>query len=275
MDGGDSAAISRIFLASSLFCSQAESIPTPPPLTQTVSPVNLQQRMNSEDILVKRLMKMARKISIIFSILVVLYLGISLAFHFKWESELAACRETRRAQGEFVEPEVFGGILGLVFDVTNWPVYSWANIYHDGTPFATPCTHSDKENASSENEEATVRYIVEKFGKRLQNVSLQSPNAMQEMKNQYSEFVSPDLLETWANNISKAPGRIVSSPWPDQVEITTLTKEGSNRYVVTGFIVEITSMEVVNGGAAAKIPVRIVVQKVQGRWFITEYAEER
>ena len=151
----------------------------------------------------KRLTKMAQKISIILSILVVLYLGIGLAFHFKWKSALAACREARRAQGEFVEPEVFGDILGLVFDVTNWPVYSWANIYHDGTLFATPCTHSDKENVSSASEEGTVRYIVENFGKRLQNVSLQSPNAAQEMKEQYSEFVSPDLLETWVRHFQE------------------------------------------------------------------------
>jgi len=91
----------------------------------------------------KRLTKTARNISIVLSILVVLYLGTGLAFHVKWKSALAACRETRRAQGEFVEPEAFGGILGLVFDVTNWPVYAWANVYHDGTPFATPCTHPD------------------------------------------------------------------------------------------------------------------------------------
>ena len=117
---------------------------------------------------------MARKIFIILSVLVVFYLGIGLAFHFKWKSALDACRETRRAQGEFVEPEVFGGILGLVFDVTNWPVYSWANMYHDGTPFATPCTHSDKESVSSASGESTARYIVENFGKRLQYDSLQS-----------------------------------------------------------------------------------------------------
>lgn len=218
---------------------------------------------------------MARKIPIILAILVAFYLGIGLTFHFEWKSSLAACRETRRAQGEFVEPEVFGGILGLAFDVTNWPVYSWANISHDGTPFATPCTHSGKGNASSASEEGTVRYIVENFGKRLQNVSLQSPNAAQEMKEQYSEFVSPALLETWMNDVSKAPGRIVSSPWPDRIEITTLIKEGSDKYVITGFVVEVTSMEVVSGGTAAKISVRIVVQKVQERWLITEYAEVR
>ena len=45
--------------------------------------------------------------------------------------------------------------------------------------------------------------------------------------------------------------------------------------MATGFVVEVTSMEVVSGGAAAKIPVRIVVQKDQGRWLITEYAEDR
>lgn len=74
-------------------------------------------------------------------VLIVVYLGLGLGFHFKWESELAACRETRLARGEFVEPRVFSAPLALAFDVTFWPVYAWANIYHDGTPFATPCTH--------------------------------------------------------------------------------------------------------------------------------------
>ena len=94
------------------------------------------------DVLMKRLTRLTRKTFVILSILAVIYLGIGFAFHLKWKSALTACRETRRAQGEFVEPEVFGGVLGLVLDVTNWPVYTWANMYHDGTPFATPCTHS-------------------------------------------------------------------------------------------------------------------------------------
>jgi hypothetical protein len=40
-------------------------------------------------------------------------------------------------------------------------------------------------------------------------------------------------------------------------------------------VIEITSVEAVNGGAAARIPVRLVVQKSQERWFIIEYIEER
>lgn len=102
---------------------------------------------------------MLRKISIILSILVLVYLATGLAFHFKWKSELAACREARRARGEFVEPEVFGGVLSLIFDVAYWPVYSWANIYHFGTPFATPCV-CPSSGLSSEVEVSHARFGV-------------------------------------------------------------------------------------------------------------------
>ncbi|MDP3046603.1 MAG: hypothetical protein Q8O07_03915 [Chloroflexota bacterium] len=135
------------------------------------------------------------------------------------------------------------------------------------TPTQTP--------ASNLTDEADIRSMVESFGKRLQAVPLQSPNASQVMKEQYSEFVSPALLEAWMSGVSKAPGRIVSSPWPDRIEITTWTQRGSDNYLITGFVIEVTSMEVVSGGAAAKIPIRIVVQKSQGRWVITEYIAER
>ena len=66
---------------------------------------------------------------------------------------------------------------------------------------------------------------------------------------------------------------MVSSPWPDRIVISTLKKEGSDKVVITGFVVEVTSMEVVNGGAAAKIPVTIVLQKIQARWVITDYTQ--
>jgi len=81
------------------------------------------------------------RLLLILLVLILIYLGLGLGFHFKWKSELAACREMRIARGEFVETEVFWAPLALTFDVTFWPVYAWANIYHDGTLFATPCTH--------------------------------------------------------------------------------------------------------------------------------------
>ncbi len=74
-------------------------------------------------------------------LVIVIYLVLGLGFHLKWHSALAACRQARMARGEFVEPEVFWAPLALLFDLTYWPVYAWANWHHDGTPFATPCTH--------------------------------------------------------------------------------------------------------------------------------------
>ena len=94
----------------------------------------------------KRMTGAARRLLTVLLVLAILYLAVGLAFHIKWQSAQEACRAARRAQGEFVEPEVLGGALGLLFDITYWPVYAGANLYHDGTPFATPCTKgtSDK-----------------------------------------------------------------------------------------------------------------------------------
>jgi len=82
------------------------------------------------------------------------------------------------------------------------------------------------------------------------------------------------LLTLWLRDPSQAPGRFVSSPWPDRIEIVSLAQEAPDRFRVTGFIVEVTSMELVSGGAANKVPVVLTIQKEQGRWLITEFAQE-
>jgi len=70
----------------------------------------------------------------------VLYLAVGTGFHIGWQQAQQDCKAWRRTHGEFVEPEVFP-VLGIFFDVTWWPVYAAANLYHDGVVFATPCTH--------------------------------------------------------------------------------------------------------------------------------------
>jgi hypothetical protein len=86
-------------------------------------------------------MLIVRKIVSVLLIVALVYVGIGLGFHVRWRRARADCRETRIARGEFIEPETFGSVISLVFDVINWPIYTWANIHHFGTPFATPCTH--------------------------------------------------------------------------------------------------------------------------------------
>jgi hypothetical protein len=89
----------------------------------------------------KRSSPIPRLLAFSLLLLALLYLGLGLGFHLKWQSALAACRQSRAARGEFVEPKVFAEPLALAFDVTFWPVYAAANLYHDGTPFASLCTH--------------------------------------------------------------------------------------------------------------------------------------
>ncbi len=87
-------------------------------------------------------MKTNRYIIVLFCvILIIMYFALGLGFHLKWTDELGRCNDLLREQGEFVEPEMFRNKVAFVFNVVFWTMYSVANMYHDRTPFATPCTH--------------------------------------------------------------------------------------------------------------------------------------
>ena len=133
---------------------------------------------------------------------------------------------------------------------------------------------NDITNQSSEAK-SHVKTLVENFGKTLQKVSVLSPSVNEEMKENYSQYVTQDLLNRWISDPQIAPGRYVSSPWPDRIEVLDIQQETSTRYSVEGVIIEITSVEVVDGGAANKIPVNIIVEYEQGDWLITDFEQEK
>jgi hypothetical protein len=135
-----------------------------------------------------------------------------------------------------------------------------------GGAAATPAPAGDEATA--------VKSVVERFGKTLQKVSLQAPpdTVTQEIQQQYAAFVAPGLLERWLADPRQAPGRVVSSPWPDRIEVSNIAKTGDHAYRVQGNIVDITSAEMAHGGAASKERVQMSVELIQGRWVITEYA---
>ena len=131
--------------------------------------------------------------------------------------------------------------------------------------------------AAVEKEENIVRNLVGDFGKKLQMVSLTAPPEIvsRSMREYYSSFISAALLRKWQSNPQRALGRMVSSPWPDRIEILSLQKTSESVYKISGEIVEITSAEKINGGIAAKRPVTLMVKKfsntsVQPLWLIDE-----
>ena len=139
------------------------------------------------------------------------------------------------------------------------------------------CTNERNKTQAKEQPQQTdeinkkaVTSLVEDFGKKLQMVSLLAPKSLvsESMKENYVDYVSQELIAKWQNDPQNAPGRMLSSPWPDRIEILSIEKVSEAAYEVKGEIIEITSVEKVNGGAAAKRPITLSVKKGDNRWLI-------
>jgi len=119
-------------------------------------------------------------------------------------------------------------------------------------------------------DEQAVRELADAFGKALQKVSLSAPDSVisADIEKIYGGFVTPELLQKWQADPKSAPGRLVSSPWPDRIDILSVEWGSAAEYTVYGEIIEVTSVELASGGAAAKKPVTLSVQKVNDRFLI-------
>jgi hypothetical protein len=122
------------------------------------------------------------------------------------------------------------------------------------------------------SEKAGVKTQVENFGLTLKLVSLSAPKevAAQDIRQQYAQFLTPELLDEWVNNPQVALGRLVSSPWPERIDIDSLNKTAEGQYAVSGKIIEMTSVEKEKGGAADVRQIELVLEKTDGKWLIAE-----
>lgn len=139
--------------------------------------------------------------------------------------------------------------------------------------FAAGCAKSTNTNTNTdETDKKAVAALVEDFGKKLQMVSLlaDKDQVSKSMQDNYGNYVASELIEKWKVDPKLAPGRMVSSPWPDRIEIISNEKVSEGDFKVTGNIIEITSTEASNGGTAAKRPISLEVKKTQNRWWITD-----
>jgi hypothetical protein len=132
--------------------------------------------------------------------------------------------------------------------------------------------NSINPNTIKKDEKAEVTALVENFGSKLKEVSLSDPEEVVslEIKNVYAPFVSSKLLLDLTSNPTKAPGREVSSPWPEKIEIVSMDKQDSHTIRVVGNIVLMTSTEMAQGGNAGETPVVLWVRNTDatGAWLI-------
>ncbi|MHB8280613.1 MAG: hypothetical protein ACYDIA_23660 [Candidatus Humimicrobiaceae bacterium] len=90
------------------------------------------------------------------------------------------------------------------------------------------------------------------------------------MQENYGNLVSQALIKEWINDPPNAPGRLTSSPWPDRIEILSTEKLSEDTYEVKGEIIEITSVEKMSGGVAAKRPITLALKKIENSWLIDD-----
>lgn len=118
--------------------------------------------------------------------------------------------------------------------------------------------------------EGDVRTTIAQFGNQLNTVSLLAPTAAEDIERTYGPFVAPELLAEWVANPASAPGRLTSSPWPDHIEVDSVTKNEAGSYDVAGRIILKAST-----GDVGSVPVSLTVSNVDGSFLITRYEEER
>lgn len=114
--------------------------------------------------------------------------------------------------------------------------------------------------------------LIKDFGSKLQMVSLLSPkDALEESMNEnYGKFVTQELIDKWLNDPESGPGRLVSSPWPDRIEIQSIDKLSEDKYEVKGEIIEITSMNKEDEKFAVSRLVSLIVKKIDNKWLIQD-----
>ncbi|OGF20637.1 hypothetical protein A2Y83_03745 [Candidatus Falkowbacteria bacterium RBG_13_39_14] len=120
---------------------------------------------------------------------------------------------------------------------------------------------------------SAVKGVVMEFGEKMKNVSLQSPKEIVEkdIKENYSGLVTDELLASWIADFSLMPGKVASSPWPTGIRIQDIKKIDGDKYKVLGKVIEVTSVEEIQGGAASEYNVEMIVEKRDGEWLIAEY----
>lgn len=126
-------------------------------------------------------------------------------------------------------------------------------------------------------DETAVREVVQRFGQRMRKVSTlaSAAAARPPLRDVYADLLTPALLKAWLADPSLAVGRDVSSPWPEAIDIDTVTCPTATRCQVRGTVRYVTSNEVAHGGVAARRPIRLRVERMaDGDWRIAEVGME-
>jgi hypothetical protein len=115
--------------------------------------------------------------------------------------------------------------------------------------------------------EAAARDAVLGFGRALNQVALLAPDAPDQIERAYALYASPELIAAWKADPERAPGRLASSPWPDHIDISSMTQTPEGAYRAEGAIALRTS-----GGDAGAQPVSLTLASTPAGMRIIVYS---
>jgi hypothetical protein len=135
------------------------------------------------------------------------------------------------------------------------------------TGTASPPAQRQTAAAPRPGQTQKAERVVEEFGRRMKNVptSASLEIASKAVREEYGGLVDKLLLAVWEATPSRAPGRQVSSPWPERIEIASSTNSGAE-VVVIGMIVETAS-----AGVVRRVPVEIRLRPEGDSWVIAAF----
>lgn len=153
-------------------------------------------------------------------------------------------------------------------------VFAGCNVDNTNSTSSISTSDNTSRNIASgvtdEDHKKAVISQVEGFGKKLQMVSLLAPADImrQSMQDNYSGYVTPELLAKFQSDPLNAPGRLTSSPLPDRIEVLSTEKISEGLYKVEGKIVEVTTTGETSD-ADINRPITLEVKNMGGQWLIT------
>lgn len=112
-----------------------------------------------------------------------------------------------------------------------------------------------------------VRATVVDFGASLKGVDALAPHATSTIATTFAPYVAPQLLSVWTEEPTTAPVRFGSEPWPQRIEIQSVEKQKDGTYWVVGFVIEQDKT-----GDYTNNKVTVVLEKMDGKWMITDFA---
>src|SRR5690606_21003737 len=93
---------------------------------------------------------------------------------------------------------------------------------HSASLSAVPAAECAPSGATSAADSAAG--VIRSFGEALAMVSVLAPADIvrRDVREHYAPHVTPELLASWLDAPAAAPGREVSSPWPERIEIRSV-----------------------------------------------------